>query len=199
MKTIMLVDNRTHIINSIRKLLLSRHSVLTAKSAAQALQVLEHTQRTRCRPDLVMLDANTPGIDELKLARQITQEWQIPVVFLSCIDDPVTDDEIVTAYAEDFITKPFDLKELVARIERVLAAPDLEGAPSGVLTPRQAQILTLLAQGHSDQQIARVLDLKQRTVRFHIQSATRRLGARSRVHAVSLALQQGLILPGERA
>jgi DNA-binding NarL/FixJ family response regulator len=198
MKTILLVDNRTHIINSIRKLFLSRHAVLTAKSAAQALQVLEHTQRTRRQPDLVMLDTDTPGIDGLKLARRITQEWQIPVVFLSCVDDPTMQGEVITAYAEDFITKPFDLKELVARIERVLAAPDLESAPSGMLTPRQVQILTLLVQGHSDQQIARRLDLKQRTVRFHIQSATRRLGARSRVHAVSIALGRGLILPGER-
>jgi DNA-binding NarL/FixJ family response regulator len=85
--------------------------------------------------------------------------------------------------------------------------PEIEGQPVNQSVHHRPSNLTgnyicvyhtILAWGNSIPQISRRLDLKQRTVRFHVQSATRRLGARSRVHAVSLALQQGLILPGER-
>jgi DNA-binding CsgD family transcriptional regulator len=66
-------------------------------------------------------------------------------------------------------------------------------AASRALTPRQREVLTRLAVGYSAEEIAEELVLSPETVRVHIRNARRRLGARSRAHAVVLALQRGAI------
>ena len=70
------------------------------------------------------------------------------------------------------------------------------GAPPRVPTARERQILTLLAEGATDGQIARNLQLSPATVQTHVRNAKAKLGARTRAQAVALALTQGIILPG---
>lgn len=77
---------------------------------------------------------------------------------------------------------------------------DLEGpVPQGPLSPREREVLTLLATGASFQQIADELTIAVSTVRSHAKNALRKLGARNRVHGIALAMRGGLIdLPSQR-
>jgi DNA-binding CsgD family transcriptional regulator len=73
-----------------------------------------------------------------------------------------------------------------------LAAPsDHEPAGSSHLSPRERQVLSLLAAGASIERIATLLSMSPSTVKTHLRNALRRLGARHRVHALALALQRG--------
>lgn len=69
------------------------------------------------------------------------------------------------------------------------------GIVNGILTPRHVQVLTRLALGNSVEEIAADLVIAPETVRVHIRNARRRLGAKSRAHAVALAVQRGAITP----
>lgn len=75
-----------------------------------------------------------------------------------------------------------------------VAAPSVPPAPaSGMLTGRELEVLRILAQGHSNKEIATRLVISQRTAKFHVSSILTKLGASNRTEAVSLALQRGLI------
>ena len=118
---------------SIRELLVaSLHfagfEVNTAASGSEAIEVIEKVQ-----PDLIVLDVMLPDIDGFTVTRRIRQEGiNAPVLFLTARDD--TQDKIMglTLGADDYITKPFAIEELLARIRAVLRrqANELPGAPS---------------------------------------------------------------------
>jgi DNA-binding NarL/FixJ family response regulator len=172
----------------------TRYNILTAQDEEQASAQLRETQGTDRAPDLIILDVGTPRLDGFQLVRRIMDEWDIPVIFLSCIDDPAAETAQIVTYAEDFVTKPFSLEELVSRIDRVLTQPEpANGLLAKKLTARQLEILTLLAHGYSDREIAQMIDVTARTVKWHLHRASDRLGAKSRAHAISIAMSQGLI------
>jgi DNA-binding CsgD family transcriptional regulator len=72
-------------------------------------------------------------------------------------------------------------------------------APAAPLTPRELEVLELLARGATGEQIARQLFLSPETVQKHVHNAKRKVGARTRAHLVALGLQRGLIDPGSIA
>lgn len=85
----------------------------------------------RQRPDLVVLDLNLPGIDGLEVCRRIQRHGHVPVLMLTARDDE-TDLLIGLAVgADDYVTKPFSPRELVARIRAVLRRVELAGGASG--------------------------------------------------------------------
>lgn len=70
-------------------------------------------------PDLVILDLNMPGMDGQEVAARIKRSVDIPIIVLSAIVDATSKVELIERYADDYITKPFDYPELLARIRRV--------------------------------------------------------------------------------
>jgi DNA-binding NarL/FixJ family response regulator len=157
------------------------------------------------RPDVVLLDVCLPGISgyEVLRALQDTIHADLPVIFMSG-ERTDKNDRISALHlgADDHFIKPMDPDELLARIRRSLGRcghgngngnVSTDGAsPLSALTARELEVLALLANGHSQAEIAAGLVLSPRTVGTHIQHILTKLNVHSRAHAVVLALRNGL-------
>jgi len=116
MPTVLIVDDEPLIVDLARDYL--EHAgfeVLTAHDGEDALS----TARDR-RPDLVVLDLGLPGIDGLDVTRELRRDSEIPIVMLTARDDELDRVLGLELGADDYITKPFSPRELVARVKAVL-------------------------------------------------------------------------------
>ena len=116
MKTILVVDDEPKIATLARDYLEhAGFAVLTANDGPSALA----TVRQR-RPDLVVLDLGLPGLDGLDLTRELRRDSTIPIVMLTARDDELDKLLGLELGADDYMTKPFSPRELVARVRAVL-------------------------------------------------------------------------------
>jgi DNA-binding NarL/FixJ family response regulator len=112
-------------------------------------------------------------------------------------DDPATLHRVRRSGASGFIAKAADVDQALAALDAVLAGelafdgPGDEGAPPA-LTERQAEVLTLLCEGHGNKEIRYRLGIAERTVRAHMTELFQLLGANSRVQAILRARRLGL-------
>ena len=129
MKTILVVDDEPKIVDLARDYL--EHAgfgVLVAADGRTALALA----RTRT-PDLVVLDLGIPEPDGLDVIRAIRRESNLPVVILTARDDELDKLIGLELGADDYITKPFSPRELVARVKAVLRRVEPEAAPSDTI------------------------------------------------------------------
>lgn len=113
---ILLVDDDPTIRSVLaRRLAREGFDVRTAPSGGAALAALE-----RGWPSLLVVDLMMPGMDGFELSRRIKRIADLPIIFLSAVDASESKVRALEEYAEDYITKPFDPDELVARVQRVL-------------------------------------------------------------------------------
>lgn len=113
---VLVVDDEPPIVRLVRaKLQADDYAVLTAARGEEALQILEDE-----RPDLVVLDIMMPGMDGFETLRCIRQRSRIPVIMLTARAGDVDKLKGLQTGADDYLTKPFNPDELVARIEAVL-------------------------------------------------------------------------------
>jgi DNA-binding response OmpR family regulator len=113
---ILIVDDDERICRTVQRYLeKERYTVYSAYNAEQSREVLKNEQ-----PDLVLLDLNLPGVHGFDLAREIRDSTNTGIIFITGSQEYV--DKIVGLEigADDFVTKPFDLRELLARIRSVL-------------------------------------------------------------------------------
>lgn len=125
MPTVLIVDDEPLIVNLARDYL--EHAgfeVVTAADGEQALSTARALQ-----PDLVVLDLGLPGIDGLDVTRQLRQDSAIPIVMLTARDDELDRVLGLELGADDYITKPFSPRELVARVKAVLRRSDRTPEP----------------------------------------------------------------------
>ena len=92
------------------------YTVYTAEGGREALEII----RREGLPNLVLLDIMMPDMDGFAVAAELRRMGDIPIIFLSALSDVDTKVEGLTLYAEDYVTKPFALSELLARIRRIL-------------------------------------------------------------------------------
>jgi DNA-binding response OmpR family regulator len=90
--------------------------VFTAASGQQALEVIAR----RGLPHLAIIDINTPGMDGFEFCQAVHQFADLPVIILTAVDEEETVIRGIEHCAEDYVTKPFNPRELVARVQRVL-------------------------------------------------------------------------------
>ena len=113
---ILVVDDEPAIRRLLRSTLgVQDYTVLEAASVAQALEVLE-----REKVDLIILDLGLPDGDGLEVIRKLRPDSQVPIVVLSSRDDERGKVQALDAGADDYVTKPFGVEELVARIRAAL-------------------------------------------------------------------------------
>jgi DNA-binding response OmpR family regulator len=114
---ILVVDDDPAILRLLGdKLENSGYEVLTAAGGKQALEILSR----RGLPHLAIVDINMPGMSGMEFCEALQQFSDLPIVMLSAVDEEETIITSITRYAEDYITKPFSPRELVARVQRVL-------------------------------------------------------------------------------
>jgi DNA-binding NarL/FixJ family response regulator len=188
-----------------------------AGEAADGARAVEITARER--PDVVLMDVRMPVMDGLEATRQIAASPDAPkVVILTTFDLDDYVYEALRAGASGFLLKDAPRADLIAAI-RVVAAGDALLAPSvtrrlieafarrpasvapapsrlASLTPRERDILLLVARGHSNTEIAAELVVSEATVKTHIGHLLAKLGLRDRVQAVILAYETGAVTPG---
>ncbi|MFH1028459.1 MAG: response regulator transcription factor [Pseudomonadota bacterium] len=125
-KTILLVDDDPNILQvagfAVGK---AGYRTITAKDGKQALEQFRAEQ-----PDLIVLDIVMPEMDGVDVCRQIRAESNVPVIFLSSMDDEVDRVVGLELGADDYLTKPFSPRELVARIRAVLRRSESRNEPA---------------------------------------------------------------------
>jgi DNA-binding NarL/FixJ family response regulator len=171
-------------------------------------------------PDVVLMDIRMPGLDGLQATRQIAGDEQLAslrVVILTTFELDEYVFEAVRAGASGFLVKHTEPVELVKAV-RVVATGDALLSPSvtrrlisefasrakvpppanslDVLTGRERELVGLVGEGLSNDEIAQRLVLSPATVKTHINRSMMKLGARDRAHLVVFAYEAGLVRPG---
>lgn len=149
-------------------------------------------------PELVILDVQLPGRNGYEVCRELRDRYgdTISIVFVSGERmDSIDRAAGFLVGGDDYLVKPVDAGELIARVRRLLERrPENGGAPSAdsrllSLTPREREILDLLAEGYRQDEIAQRLVISSKTVATHIQRVLTKLDVRSRAQAVGVVLR----------
>lgn len=206
--TLLLVDDHPlyHAgLTSVLRTLKPSYALLSAGDAQAGLAQLRENRRV----DLVLIDIVLPGMDGFEAVAAYGAAFPyIPRMLISGREDAATIRRASHCGASGFVCKSWSVERMVRLIERVLDGGsgfdheygiEAPAAPAGGearqhLTLRQIEVLSLLAEGKSNKEIARQLDIADRTVRAHLTELFQALGVRSRtqalLHAQSLRLLQ---------
>ena len=154
------------------------------------------------RPAAVLLDVQLDGISGYAICRELRQRFgeQLPIIFVSGARVEASDRVAgLLIGADDYMTKPLDADELLARVGRALTRVDAaERSSNGAgaasrLTPRERDVLRLLAEGLGTDAIAKNLYISPKTVGTHVQRMLAKLDMHSRAEAVAFAYREGLV------
>jgi DNA-binding NarL/FixJ family response regulator len=151
----------------------------------------------RRRPSLVLLDLQLADMTGYEVCYELRERagQDIPIIFVSG-DRTESSDRVAGLLigADDYVSKPFDPGELLARARRILArVPGPTRTMDTPLTGREIQVLQLLADGSNQDAIAKELFISSKTVGTHIQRVLTKLDVHSRTEAVALAYREGLV------
>lgn len=164
------------------------------------------------RPVLAILEVELPGPGGLEVMQELLGRFgdELPVILVSEKHvSPFDRTAGLLVGADDYVVKPVDPGELAARMRRSLRRAGIlvnanggangPRAPELRLTPREREVLGLLAEGRSQAEIAEALVISPKTVSTHVQRLLGKLGVHSRAQAVARAFQLGLVEPDVRA
>jgi two-component system nitrate/nitrite response regulator NarL len=189
---ILIVDDDRHsralISRVLRRVGYTTHEVETGEKALAVAK--------RERPALVVLEVLLPGVSGFEVCRELKDEFgeALPIVFVSGTRTESGDRVAgLLVGGDDYLVKPFDPNELLARVRRLLPAPLAGGNTARKLTRRELEVLSLLVDGLSQPEIAEKLFISPKTVGKHIEHILAKLGVHNRAQAVALAVREELI------
>jgi DNA-binding NarL/FixJ family response regulator len=204
---VLLADDHTLLLGAFEKLLASEYDVVGTVSDGREL--VEAAQRLK--PDVIVLDIGMPLLNGLEAGRQIKQLLPATkLVFLTMNEDSDLAAEAFRAGASGYLLKRSATAELATAIREVisgrsyvtpLVTAGLVGSfmqpqdkkPLHQLTPRQREVLQLLAEGYSMKQVADMLNVTPRTVQFHKYSMMQQLGIKSSAELIQFAVRQHIV------
>ena len=207
---VVIADDHGIVRSGIRLLLERQGDIEVVAEAADGIEARNTVVREK--PDLAILDVKMPGLTGLQATREIkAQSPDTNVLILSMHDDERYLFEALKAGASGYVLKSqadTDLLEAVRSIERgepflssstqqALFRDLLDSGDPGEsdLTPREEEIVKLVAEANTTKEIAAMLHLSEKTVENHRANAMKKLGMRDRVELVRYAIRQGLIDP----
>ncbi len=200
---VLLADDHRLMLDGIRRALDDDGGFEVVGETQNGAQVLPLVGQTS--PDLVVLDVRMPNMDGLQVLEEIKRRYpDVKVVMLSASTTPDLIEGALRRGASAYVLKTVDPTDLPSTLRQVAGGTVFStvgateaGAPSGAkaagLTDREIAILTELAKGKSNDEIAKELWVTQQTVKFHLTNVYRKLGAKNRADAVRQAYQLGLI------
>ena len=218
---VLLVDDHALFRSGIKSLLQRHPEFEIVGEAGDGMEGVKRA--AQLRPDVVLLDLHMPGLSGRDAAAMMAEEAPgSHVLMLTVSEDAENLIETLRAGACGYLLKNIEADTLTAAITRAAAgesviSPQMMGklvqgvrgappkanteaaAPAVVaselnkLSPREREILVLVARGQSNKEIARTLDLAESTVKIHVQNVLRKLGLTSRVQAAVFAVEQGIV------
>ncbi len=214
---VVLVDDDDLMRAGLRAVLSSDSSVEVVGEAVDGRDAVGRVGRLK--PDVVLMDVRMPRMDGIAATRSILDATpDVRIVVVTTFEEDEYIFGALNAGASGFLLKRTRPEELIAAIHTVAAGeallspsvtrrvvdrmagraavgpPDEERLEE--LTPRERDVLELLARGLSNREIAGELTVEESTVKTHVKRILMKLGLRDRVHAVILAYETGLIRPG---
>ena len=214
---VLLCDDQALVRSGFRMVLEAREDMQVVGEAENGAEAVALAAQRR--PDVILMDVRMPVMDGVEATRRLARTGtSARIVILTTFDSDEYVYEALRAGASGFLLKDvqpgqlIDAIRVVARGEALLAPsvtrrlldrfahtlPDRAGTappPLAELTERELEVLTLLASGLSNAELAERLFLSETTVKTHVSSILRKLDLRDRVQAVVLAYQAGLVRP----
>ena len=212
MTTVLLVDDQELVRGGFRIILNSEPGIEVVGEASNGVDAVRLA--SQLAPDVICMDVQMPGMDGLEATRLIVGNRDIrsSVLMLTTFDRNDYLFAALAAGASGFLLKTASPEDLVTAVQvlargdallspevtkrviaHAVAAPVVEIPP---LTERETEVLTLIAQGHSNAEIAAELFVGEATVKTHVSNVLLKLGVRDRIHAVVFAYEHGFAVPG---
>jgi DNA-binding NarL/FixJ family response regulator len=211
---LLLADDHVMVRRGLRLVLDREPDLQVVAEASDGIEALEAVRRLEV--DLAVLDVSMPRVTGLQATRElIALHPGMPVLMLSMHDNEQYLFEALKAGASGYVLKtaadrdlveacraalrgePFLYPSAVAALVRDFLERAREGreAPAGPLTPRELQVLKLVAEAHTNDQIAGVLHISRKTVERHRENLMGKLRMRDRVELTRYAIRHGLVEP----
>ncbi|HZO68867.1 MAG: response regulator transcription factor [Kribbellaceae bacterium] len=215
---VLLADDEGLVRSGFKVLLDLEDDITVVGEATTGAEAVERARATR--PDVIVMDIRMPQLDGIEATREIAKTTglqQVRILILTTYDTDAYIFEALQAGASGFLLKDAGPAELLHAV-RVVAAGDALLAPRitrrliaqftaervaaqtsedrlAVLTPREREVLALVGEGLSNDEIGAELYLSPATARTHVSRAMAKLGARNRAQLVVIAYQTGLVNP----
>lgn len=214
--SVLIADDHAVLRAGLKMLIQSQKDMAVVGEAATAQEALQKV--VDLQPDLLTLDINMPGMQTLKLMEQLTRDHpNTRVLVLTMHDDPAYLRAALAAGAAGYLVKTTVDTQLITAIRTLHAGksfidPCLAGelvlslvapagskktvagkSPASQLSDREREVLVLLAQGHTQQEIANRLFLSVKTIETYRARVTQKLGLKTRADLIRYAIEMGLL------
>jgi DNA-binding NarL/FixJ family response regulator len=214
-RRVLIADDDALARAALRTIFDAHEDLEVVAEARDGLEAVEHAGRLH--PDVVLLDIRMPNLDGLEAARQIlaSSSNRARVIMLTTFDVDEYVYEALKAGASGFLRKDTPAERLLGfvrsageddalldptitrRLVERYARPGARATGRlAELTPRELEVLTQVARGHTNTEIAAEMYVSEATVKTHVSRILAKLGLRDRVQAVVLAYEEGLVQPG---
>ncbi|MEV4502156.1 response regulator transcription factor [Streptomyces klenkii] len=218
--TLLIADDDEVTRSGLRTLLAAQPGITVVGEAADGVEAVEQVRLLR--PDVVLMDVRMPRCNGIEATRHLLAEparsappaGPPKVVVITTFENDGYVTAALSAGASGFVLKRLPVRQIAeavrvvaageailfpAALRRMVAARPLgsaEALPRAALTGREEDVLRLMATGLSNPEIAQSLMVSLETVKTHVGNVLTKLGAQNRTHAVVIAYESGLVVPG---
>lgn len=211
--TALVVDDQELVRSGLSMILREKYGIKVVGECSDGDEVPAAVQR--CRPDVVVMDLRMKRVDGITATRLLTEDGGPPVLALTTFQDDELLSGVLRAGAAGFVLKDSPAEDLIRAVRavgtgesyldpavtaRVLttyrgATPQVEVTGIDQLTPREQDVLTLIAKGRTNNEIADELVISGLTVKTHIGRIFHKLDLRDRAAAIVFAYEHGVVAP----